>query len=69
MTFRLFNKLNEVFKTGKEVLLRDYDDAGYHTVGNFSELSEIKEIDDSLEKYPNADLFVFDGDSYEELEY
>lgn len=68
MTFRLFNKLNEVFQSGKDVVLLDYDDGGYHTVDTFSEWSEINEIDDSLEKYPNADLFVFDGNSYEELD-
>lgn len=68
MTFRLFNKLNEAFQSGKEVVLRDYDDSGYHTVDNFSEWSEINEIDDAMEKYPNADLFTFDGDTYEELE-
>lgn len=71
MTFRLFNKLNEVFKTNKQVILRRYLDKYemYDDIGFYDENSNINEIDEDLEENPDAKLFVFDGDFYEELEY
>lgn len=68
MTFKVFNALNELFKQGKTVALRQYDDDGYHTVATFDQDDEIGCVDDYLKRKPNGELFVFDGDTYEEVE-
>lgn len=69
MTFRLFNLLNEIFKLGKQVILREYSDEyeDYNNVGFYDENSAIADIDTDLKEHPDAKLFVFDGDFYEEL--
>ena len=74
MTFKLFNALNEVFKEHKEVHLRNYalideSDSDYGTLGRYDEDSDIEEINLDMKTYPNAKLYVFDGDFYEELKY
>lgn len=73
MTFKLFNALNEAFKEHKEVRLRNYEPADeledYGTLGRYDEDSDIEEINLDMKTYPNAKLYVFDGDFYEELKY
>lgn len=70
MTFRLFNKLNEVFKVGNEIVLRRYSDTfrDYCNMNYYDENSDIMDIDNDLKEYPYAKLFVFDGYSYKELD-
>lgn len=70
MTFRLFNKLNEVFKTGKQVILREYSNTckDYYNIGYYDENSDIMDIENDMKYYYDAKLFIFDGDSYEELD-
>lgn len=69
MTFRLFNALNEVFKEHKEVHLRIKDCGCWETIESYDEDTDINEIDVDMKKYPNAELFIFDGDFHEELKY
>lgn len=71
MTFKLFNALNEAFKEHKEVCLRvkDCDCGCWETIRHYNEDTDINEIDVDMRKIPNGELFIFDGDFYEEFEY
>ena len=76
MTFKLFNTLNNLFQQGKQVVLRipseiedkwDEEDE-WTTVATYDEDVDIEEISHDIERYPNGQLFIFDGDFYEEVE-
>lgn len=71
MTFKMFNKLNKIFKKGKQVQLRRYSERfdDYITVNWYDENSEISSIEEDMKMYPEAKLFEFDGNFYEEIEY
>lgn len=71
MTFKLFNIINALFIRGKQVVLRRYLDKYemYEDIRYYDENSDIMDVNDDLEEYPDAKLFEFDGDFYKEIEY
>lgn len=71
MTFKLFNIINALFIRGKQVVLRRYSDVygDYCNINYYDENSDIMDINNDLEKYPDAKLFEFNGDFYKEIEY
>lgn len=71
MTFRLLNALSEFFKAHptKEICLRSYDDNEWHTLYSFDIDGDIENVGNKIKEFPNAELFVFDGNVYTEFLY
>ena len=71
MNFNLFYAINKAFEQGKEIHLIDGEDEyGYKVVATYDkDSSAIFKIAKDMKKYPNAELFTFDGDFHEELKY
>lgn len=71
MNLSLLYAINKAFDQGKEIHLIDGEDEyGYKVVATYDEDDfSISKMTKDMKKYPNAELFTFDGDFHEELKY